>query len=70
MTALQNPIPQDIKTEADRLWNAITDHNVDFVIRILDQFNENPQKVKLESKDKNVLSDAQRWISRLRVHLH
>ena len=45
MTALQNQSPQDIKTEADRLWNAIADHNVSFVIRILDQFNENPQKV-------------------------
>ena len=58
MTALQNPIPQDIKTEADRLWNAITDHNVDVVIRILDQFNENPQKVKPQSKDNNALSDV------------
>ena len=46
MTALQNQSPQDIKTEADRLWNAIADHNVSFVIRILDQFNENPQKVQ------------------------
>ena len=66
MTALPNQINQDIKTEADRLWNAIADHNVSFVIRILGQFNDNPQKVKrihyliLKVEFPNTLKESER----------
>ena len=47
MAAQSNQVTGDIKTESERLWNAITEYRTEHIMKILDQFIGAPYKVNV-----------------------